>query len=280
MPSKPFLKWPGSKSRLANELRHALPGGRRLIEPFVGSGAVFLANAHRYTSIIAADINPDLIALYTLLQAEGEKFIDECAALFSTHTNREDSYYRLRDEFNATTEPRRRAALFVYLNRHGFNGLCRYNRAGEFNVSFGRHTRPHFPRAEMLDFHRLTRRVQFRVADFRSSMAEAGPGDVVYCDPPYVPLTPTASFTGYASEPFTLDEQRALVDEARDAAQRGAIVLLSNHDTPETRALYAGAHIRALQVRRSIAASAHSRGLVPELIATFDVRPASQRAVA
>ncbi len=278
---KPFLKWPGNKHGLAAELCKSLPPGRRLIEPFVGSGAVFLSNAHRYDRFLVADINPDLIALFKLLQGEGEDFIDECARLFSKHTNQEDAYYRLRSEYNTVTDRHRRAVLFLYLNRHGFNGLCRYNRSGDFNVSFGRYARPYFPRREMLGFHHaVAHNVEFRVASFECSLSEAGPGDVVYCDPPYVPLTATAGFTAYAGTPFGPDAQRMLSERAREAARRGAVVVLSNHDTPYTRALYEGARIQALQVPRFIAADAHSRGAAPELIATFDGSKAPIRAVA
>lgn len=277
---RPFLKWPGSKHRLAVELQKSLPRGHRLIEPFVGSGAVFLANANRYDRCIAADINRDLIELFRLLQTEGKAFVDECACLFTEHTNQKDSYDRLRNEFNTSTDPRRRAALFLYLNRHCFNGLCRYNRSGAFNVAFGKYVDPYFPRAEMLEFHTATRGVEFRVASWELTMDKAGPGDVVYCDPPYVPLTATASFTSYAGTTFGPDAQALLAQKAREAAQGGAVVVLSNHDTPHTRDLYKGAHIQSLQVPRFIAANAHSRHTVAELIATFDGRQPSVREVA
>lgn len=198
----------------------------------------------------------------------------------STRTNREDAYYRLRAEFNAETSPRRRAALFLYLNRHCFNGLCRYNRSGQFNVSFGKYAHPRFPRAEMLGFHAATRDVDFRAADFEATMDEAGPSDVVYCDPPYVALSETANFAAYAADPFAVDAQRRLSEKAREAAQRGAVVVISNHDTKLTRALYEGAHIRTLEVRRSISAKAAGRRPVRELIAMFDGRRSSPRAVA
>jgi len=277
---RPFLKWPGSKYRLAPKLRNALPSGTRLIEPFVGSGSVSITNAHRYDRILAGDVNADLIELFRLLQAEGEHFVDECALLFTKQTNCASSYYSLRAEFNAASDKRHRAVLFLYLNRHCFNGLCRYNRSGHFNVSFGKYARPYFPRREMLEFRAATRHVEFRAANFERTMDEAGPGDVVYCDPPYVPLTATANFTSFSGRPFGPDAQRALADRARDAARRGAVVVLSNHDTEETRALYAGARIRRLQVSRSIGASARSRKTAPELIAQFDGRQWSARAVA
>ena len=132
-PIRPFLKWAGGKYRIIERIRELLPEGERLVEPFVGSGAVFLNT--RYPTYLLADSNPDLINLYRILQTEGEAFIAYCKRNFTARNNSPESYYRLRDVFNTTRDLRRKSALFVYLNRHGYNGLCRYNAKGRFNCA-------------------------------------------------------------------------------------------------------------------------------------------------
>ena len=140
---KPFLKWAGNKYRIVNKIRGLLPPGRRLIEPFAGAAAVFL-NTH-YAYNIVNDLNVDLINLYLVLKAHGPAFIDECKSLFVPDNNSPDAYYALRQEFNETKDRVRKSALFLYLNRHGYNGLCRYNSEGSFNVPFGRYKKRIFP---------------------------------------------------------------------------------------------------------------------------------------
>ena len=271
-PVRPFLKWAGAKTKLIGAIRDAAPPKpRRLIEPFVGSGAVVL-NLGCATNVLA-DSNPDLIDVYLELQGDGEAFIVDCEALFIPENNRASAYYTLRAEFNATTDRRRKARLFVYLNRHGYNGLCRYNASGGFNVPFGRYVRPRLPRAAMEAFHALLQNCTLRCADFRAVLAEAGEGDFVYCDPPYVPASATANFTDYARGGFGAQDQADLAEHCRRAAQRGACVMVSNHDTAETRELYRGAdEIRELSVRRRISCNAAKRTNAHELIVVF--RPA------
>jgi DNA adenine methylase len=251
-------------------IRQALGSGRRLIEPFVGSGAVFL-NA-RFDRYLLADSNPDLIGLYQHLCAEGEGFIEECAALFTLANNTARRYYLLRGKFNRTADPRRRAILFLYLNRHCYNGLIRYNAGGEFNTPFGRYMKPYFPRREMRAFLGSARRARFLQSPFRTTMLKARAGDVVYCDPPYVPLSLTARFTDYSAGGFGWNEQVRLAETAAWLARRGVRVVISNHDTPAIRALYQdhGARFRQFQVRRTISCNAGQRDKVGELLAVFD----------
>lgn len=154
-PKRPFLKWAGGKTNLVAAIRDAAPAHAfRLIEPFVGSGALALNLGCPINFL--ADANRDLIDVYAELKRGGERFIDECAVLFTRQNNAADAFYPLREEFNATRNRRRKAALFVYLNRHDYNGLCRYNASGGFNVPFGRYTAPRFPREEMGAFHALS----------------------------------------------------------------------------------------------------------------------------
>ncbi|MCK9531302.1 MAG: Dam family site-specific DNA-(adenine-N6)-methyltransferase [Gammaproteobacteria bacterium] len=264
---RPFLKWAGNKYRLLERIRAKLPPGRRLVEPFVGSGAVFLNTD--YPRYLLTDTNPDLIGLYRLLQAEGRDFINACRPLFTPANNRADRYYRLRAEFNRTRDEHRRAVLFVYLNRHGYNGLCRYNSRGVFNVPFGSYKRPYFPEAEMLAFHAKAPRAVFRLADFGEIMKKARSGDVVYCDPPYVPLSASSNFTTYSAKGFSSAQQCELAAMARELAQRDIPVLISNHDTAFTRDAYAGALMEDFHVQRHISCKGHQRGKAGELLALF-----------
>lgn len=272
---RPFLKWAGGKTRIIDRIKEMLPEGQRLIEPFVGSGALFLnAEFPRY---LLADANKDLINCYQQVQSGGAEFIERCAAYFIPANNAADAYYALRDRFNATDEPLERAALFVYLNRHGYNGLCRYNSSGGFNVPFGRYAKPYFPKEEMLSFWRKAARCTFQTTDFLRTMDSAEPGDVVYCDPPYVPLSSTANFTSYSADGFTLESQRALATKAAEVAQRGVPVIISNHDTPFTRSIYADAHdLACFEVQRHISCDGANRAKAAELLAVFLVSPARQ----
>lgn len=270
---RPFLKWAGSKYSIIERINAALPSpteDQRLVEPFVGSGAVFL-NAG-YARALVADVNADLIALYKQLKEEGEEFIAYCEEFFAPRNNSKERFYELRDQFNKTSDPRLRSALFVYLNRHCYNGLCRYNAKGEFNVPYGQYKKPYFPKNEMRAFAEKSASTDFLHASFEETFALVEEGDVVYCDPPYVPLTPTASFTSYAAEGFDLQEQRRLAELAREAAERGATVILSNHDTELTRELYHGADITSFGVQRFISSKGDQRGKAPELIAVFKPR--------
>jgi DNA adenine methylase len=273
---RPFLKWAGGKTRLVATIREVVPrSATRLVEPFVGGGAVALNLG--LPAALLADTNPDLIEVYARLQESAENFIAECAELFVAENNMAAAYYARREEFNATTDRRRRATLFVYLNRHGYNGLCRYNARGGFNVPFGRYKAPRLPGEEMRAFAAVLRACVLRRADFRAVLVEAGAGDFVYCDPPYVPASATANFTGYAPGGFTARDQGDLVAGCAAAARRGACVVLSNHDTPETRELYRGAdECRELLVARRISCNIAARRPARELLAIF--RPAQPTA--
>ncbi|MGL4650769.1 MAG: Dam family site-specific DNA-(adenine-N6)-methyltransferase [Caldilineaceae bacterium] len=268
---KPFLKWAGGKQRLTPRILSLLPAGERLIEPFVGSAALFLASGHRLA--LLGDTNRDLIAVYQALQQEGEAFVEACRSLFTPEANTRECYESRRAAFNRSRESGERARLFVYLNKHCYNGLCRMNRRGEFNVPFGRYVRPGFPEAEMLAFLRRLQRcdaVQFVHEPFEQVMQQAGVGDVVYCDPPYVPLSATAHFTAYGAAPFGAAEQSELANQAESLARRGVPVLISNHDTPETRRLYAAAtRLEAFSVRRHISCAGATRGHADELLALY-----------
>ena len=264
---KPFLKWAGGKYKIVDKILLALPKADKLVEPFVGSGAVFL-NAD-YASFLLADTNPDLIHLYREVQASGDNFIDYASRLFVPENNTEEAFYRLRDEFNQCTDLRRRAALFVYLNRHCFNGLCRYNAKGKFNVPFGRYSKPAFPTAEVQNFHLKSQNAEFILSDFKATMQSFSGSAVVYCDPPYVPLTETSNFSDYTKEGFSPQDQRDLATQARTLSAQGIPVVISNHDTEFTREIYAGAVISRFEVQRFISSKANRRIKAAEILAVF-----------
>jgi len=270
--ARPFLKWAGSKYRIIDHIQGMLPEGDRLVEPFAGSGAVFLNTD--YSQYLLADNNADLISLYKILSQQGDRFIEICARLFRDSTNKEAYYYRRREEFNKTKDAIRKAALFIYLNRHGYNGLCRYNSKGGFNVPFGRYKKPYFPAREMQAFHEKAKNTQFVHLDFSDVFEALQTGDVVYCDPPYVPLSKSSNFTTYSAGGFDLDQQHLLAKLAQQARHRDIPVLISNHNTQFTRKAYKSAdNIKRLQVRRFISCNSQQRQNASELLALFHSGP-------
>ena len=265
---RPFLKWAGGKFKLCDWINTHLPSGPRLIEPFVGAAAVFLNTA--FDRYLLNDCNPDLINLYQLLQKEGAPFIEYCQTFFTAKNNTEKRYYFLREQFNHTQNVSEKAALFLYLNRHCFNGLCRYNSSGHFNVPMGQYEKPYFPHDEMLAFHRKAQQAVFTCSDFSSIMREASQEDVVYCDPPYYPLDNSANFTRYHSYDFALDKQTLLAQLCMELQEQGIRSVISNHAIPQTRKLYK--HAKKLvfcDVMRNISAKGLYRVPVKELLALY-----------
>lgn len=286
----PFVKWAGGKRRLVpfiaehlltqthqistneklSKSSPAQPGPvRRLVEPFAGGAAVTLALADQFDGIWLNDVNADLMNLYSRLKDEPDEYIREAARLFTPETNAAEAYYRLRDEFNTTHSLSHKSALFLYLNRHGYNGLCRYNGSGQFNVPFGRYKNPYFPEAELRAAADVLPKTRLTSQDFEKVMESCGPRDVVYCDPPYVPLNGTASFTDYAAGGFDIVDQERLAAAAEASRQRGVLVAISNHDTEFTRALYREAECYYRQVRRTISCDGQNRDEVAEVLAVF-----------
>jgi DNA adenine methylase len=270
-PLRPYLKWPGAKTRLIGELsKDVPPSGRVLLEPFAGTGSVALNLIDRFDSAILSDINVDLIECHKRVVSATDAFIDEVKDLFIKKNRSVEAYNKLRAEFNLCKDVNRRSSLFVYLNRHCFNGLCRYSATGKFNTPCGHYEEPYLPEAEMRLFAERMKTVSFVTQDFRSLIALAGPRDLLYCDPPYAPLTATSNFTAYASGGFSLKDQTDLAKLAGEAAARGATAILSNHDTDFTRAAYVSATaIRGIAVSRSISASGASRKKAAEVIAVW-----------
>ena len=250
---RPFLKWAGGKFSALNELFTHIPPGLRLIEPFVGGGSVFL-NSSMHSNFLLADVNSDLIAMYQILSAAPDEVIAGAKMLFEG-MNTEEDFYAIRTEFNNHCfDGVERAAAFIYLNRHCFNGLVRYNQQHQFNVSYGKYKAPYFPEEEMRKFADMSHNCVFLNAEYSRTLALAGEGDVVYCDPPYEPMPDTTGFTGYAAGGFTWDSQVKLTNDCVAAHQRGATVIISNSGSPKIAELYQqnGFTINPINARRSI----------------------------
>lgn len=273
--SRPFLKWPGGKMRLIHFLKQHLPENPILVEPFVGAGALFANTQHQ--SILINDINHDLINIYKQIKKNHKKLSEEAKLLFHPSYNNKQKYYQLREEFNQCETPFRRASLFLYLNRHGYNGLCRYNLQGGYNVPFGAYKAPYFPEQELSNFSKRLKAAKISALSFTDFLDKlCKHPDIhkmaIYCDPPYVPLSKTANFTGYAACKFNLQDQTDLAELAKTLSNKGAKVMVSNHDTPLTRQLYGTAQqIETIEVRRVISCNAEQRNQVAELIAVYGI---------
>jgi DNA adenine methylase len=258
----PLVKWPGGKRNQIEAIWGAFgescPGTFR--EPFAGSGAVVLGLRARGIVDRAeiSDINPRLIAFHLAIRDRADDVIEALDALPRVVT--QSNYYEIRDLFNDSPQVGpEHAARFLWLNRAGFNGLYRENKAGKLNVAIGyegeiRHLPgPHQIRA----VSGMLEGVIIRCEPFAASLSRVVPGDWVYCDPPYVPASPSMAFVGYSAGGFGYDAQEALGRACEDAAASGAVVVVSNRDQPLTRDhLYptdrGWEHVQSLDVRHSI----------------------------
>lgn len=261
------LKWVGGKYRLLPTLQKHLPLAKRLIEPFAGS-AVLLLNTD-YEHYWLNDINPDLILFYQSLKNHGPEFIKQCKKYFTQRYNDEKQYYKLREKFNVSPADMMRASIFLYLNRHAYNGLCRYNKKGLFNAPFGRYVKPYFPEKELHLLHQKSQRATFTCQPFETVMQDATKHDIIYCDPPYVPLSKTAHFTQYSGHYFEAEQQKQLSILAEQLKQSDITTLISNHNTKFTRDLYNQAKLVKFKVRRFISCNGQKRNFVNELLAIY-----------
>ena len=175
----------------------------------------------------------------------------------------------MRDRFNEINDAYEKALLFLYLNRHGYNGLCRYNKSGKFNVPFGKCAKPYFPEFELHSFYVSSRTSEFICQDFKKTFSKLRKGDVVYCDPPYIHPSHAVSFTDFTSQGFAEDDQRTLATLAEKASDKGIPVLVSNHDTSVSREIYASAQVKSFKVRRRISSKVSKREAAAELLALY-----------
>ncbi|GAB4475354.1 MAG: DNA adenine methylase [Anaerolineae bacterium] len=267
----PFLKWAGGKHSLLDQYAPFFPPrAETYYEPFVGSGAVFFYLrgrdfARRY---VLSDTNAELINVYAVVRDHLEELIVALAAHQQQHGREHYDAVRALDRAGLhRLDPVTRAARLIYLNHTCYNGLWRVNRKGHFNVPMGRYRRPRIlDEARLRAASQALQGVDLHVRGFAGAAAEARPGDLVYFDPPYVPLSRTANFTSYAADDFGEDDQRALAETFRALAVRGCHVMLSNSDTPLVRELYAGFRIETIRAQRRINRDAARRGPIDEVL--------------
>jgi len=260
---RPFLKWAGGKRQLLPALLEHRPRKfGRYFEPFLGGGALFFAL--RPASATLADVNRRLIRTYTGVRDDVEGVIN----LLKRYPHDEKFFYRLRDVDVDALSDAEVASWLVYLNKTGYNGLYRVNRENRFNVPFGRYDNPTVcDVATLRACSAALASADLVVEDFERIGRRAGRGDFVYFDPPYAPLSATASFTSYTSKGFGVDEQRRLRDLALALKNRGVHVLLSNSSAASVRDLYSrGFEVHEVSATRMVNSKAGGRGAITELV--------------
>jgi DNA adenine methylase len=297
--AKPFLKWAGGKRQLLaaidGRFPPELPQGRirRYIEPFVGGGAVFFHVAGRYpvAEYYLSDINPELILAYQTVQQDVDALIARLAKLEEDFlcletADQEQFYYDVRDQFNEqrqaidyeqfSSDWVQRTAWLIFLNRTGYNGLFRVNSGGGYNVPFGRYKRPKICYPQRLKAVSQTlQSVTVRQGSYRQWAGCADAHTFVYFDPPYRPISPTASFNSYSRHSFDDEAQLDLADFYRQLDRQGAKLMLSNSDPQNEKPdddffdnAYTGYTIERIPATRPINSKGHKRGAINELLIT------------
>ncbi len=277
--ASPFVKWAGGKSQLLSQFEPYFPTSLgRYVEPFVGGGAVFF---HLYRQgrlqgkeVVLIDSIEELINCYRVVRDQSEALIAELEHHEAGKTDRA-YYYRVRAWDRQPGYARRgdvaRAARFLFLNRTCYNGLYRVNRRGEFNVPFGRHRNPTVcDAANLRAVSHALQGVRLLAADFERCLEVAQAGDFVYLDPPYHPLSATASFTSYTAGAFGVEDQQRLAEVFRRLDRRGCQLMLSNSCTPLIEELYAGYQQLQVRANRPISARTDRRGAITELLVLND----------
>ena len=275
---RPFVKWAGGKSQLLRQFQPLYPKGDsvgRYVEPFLGSGAVFfhIQALLQPSRALLCDTNAELIDTFLAVRDE----VDDLIEILRQHQEQhcESYYYEVRTQNPQTRVAR--AARLIYLNKTGFNGLYRVNSRGIFNVPFGHRVNPGILNEGLLRTASVAlQKTELAPHDFRDLSAIARKGDFIYFDPPYQPLSKTASFTSYTSGSFGEKDQRDLAAIYAKLDRHGCLLMLSNSDTPLIRDLYAGFHIHHVSARRMINSNGEKRGPVSEVV-VLNYRPKARR---
>lgn len=279
--ARPFLKWAGGKRQLLGELVPRVEAARgagfkRYFEPFLGGGALFFELAAQGlldgVDVYLSDVNSPLIETYVAVRDAVEAVIGELEAHKARHS--EAHFYAVRA--GEPAGPVSRAARIIYLNKTAYNGLYRVNGKGQFNVPYGRYKNPNICDAPNLRaVAQVLRGVTLELRPFEWVADTAERGDFVYFDPPYVPLSRTASFTKYSRGGFGDADQERLAAIYGQLDARGVRVLLSNSMSPRVRALYTGYAIDEVYAGRAVNSQGHGRGKVAEaLVRNFPYPPA------
>lgn len=290
--AKPFIKWAGGKSQLLPSLRKLYPDTSavtKYVEPFVGGGAVLfdVINTLDVKEAVINDINPNLINAYRVVKEDLGSLLEVLSLMQSDYIaldeeGRAEFYYAQRDAYNLlTTEALGgrdvlRAALFIFLNKTCFNGLYRVNRNGKFNVPHGRYKNPAICNTPVLtSASKALQGVEIRLGDYRDVLPLVDEKTFLYLDPPYRPLTKSASFNSYDSSVFDDEAQRELARFIAAADNKGSKILLSNSDPKNSDPkdnffddLYADRNIQRVAARRAISSKSSTRGEINEIIVT------------
>lgn len=267
-PANPFVKWVGGKGRILPQLMPLLPPGverMRHLEPFVGGGALFFHRAPGRA--LLCDVNEALIHTYLAVRDDVEGVLRHLEKLAAKHSK--EHYYRVRTRYNSARRVSltEHAAMFIYLNKTCFNGLHRVNRHGHFNVPAGRYKNPRILDHDGLrDASEALSGADIRCDTFESVLQWAKPGDFLYFDPPYVPVSETANFTSYAQDGFGPEEQLRLRDVFHELDRRGCKLMLSNSDVPFIREAYRGWNIDKVAAPRAVNCNGRGRGKITELV--------------
>ncbi|MFN0033059.1 MAG: DNA adenine methylase [Flavobacteriales bacterium] len=295
--ARPFLKWAGGKRQLLEQFRSMYPDNlaknkvKHFHEPFLGSGAVFfdLVNHFKIETAHLYDINEELVLVYRVVQQDVYSLLEfleryERDYLKLGKEKRLEYFYEQRTNFNLqrfnmdynkySEHWIPRAAQFIFLNRTCFNGLYRVNQKGDFNTPAGDYSKPTICDADNLQaVHQALGIAEIRIADFTDIVNEVQSHSFVYCDPPYRPISRTASFKAYSRHDFHDAHQIVLASVFRQLDKQGAQVMLSNSDPKNHDPhdhffddLYAGYRIERVSARRSINANATLRGAVKEIV--------------
>jgi len=261
---QPVIKWAGGKRQMLGQYQEYFPSTfGRYHEPFLGGAAVFFHLSPPMA--VLSDSNDDLINMYRVIQTKVDLLIED----LSLHQNDSEYYYQVREMKVDTLSDVQRASRLIFLNKTCYNGLYRVNRKGMFNVPFGKYKSPRIIDVNiLLAANRALQRAVLIRAGFEVVLENARPGDFVYFDPPYFPVSRTANFTDFTNQPFSTGDHERLANIFDELARRGCLVMLSNSDTPYVRELFDGyrAGMVSLTANRSINSKADRRGPVGELL--------------
>lgn len=263
---RPFVKWAGGKRQILNSLLSYSPEFfNNYIEPFVGGGAFFfrLRKEGFKGKAFLFDSNSELINCYIMIRDNCNELIEELKSDF--YINTKERYYQIREM--EITDPIKKAARFLYLNKSGYNGLYRVNSKGLFNVPFGKYKNPIIcDTVTLLSDSEALKNTEIYCCDFGNVLKYAKERDFIYFDPPYVPVSSTAYFTSYTANGFNKTEQERLAKTFDKLHQMGCYVMLSNSDVPFIRELYSQFDINIVQARRAINCLGKGRGCVSEVV--------------
>jgi len=260
--AKPFVKWAGGKRQLLAEIHQHVPRTYGTYhEPFVGGGAVFFSLSPP-GEVFLSDSNERLVRCYKGIKKDARAVIE----VLQSYRRGRDFFEEMRQRDIDRASDVEVAAWFIFLNKTGFNGLYRVNRKNRFNVPFGDGSnRQLFDETNLLACQRALTNATIECQDFRQAAKRARPGDFVYFDPPYIPLSATSSFTSYTARGFTDADQRALRDLALDLKSRGVHVLVSN-SSPAAKLYGRPFSTTRVLATRQVNRNSHGRGKIAELL--------------